>query len=145
MAVQNLKRKFLVLAGVILSHTSLAVTAEALRTKDITFTWEAVTGASHYQMQENINGQWTNVKSPVSGTEMVMASVQEGMHKFRVGSCIEEIAGTIHCESAGLFSQELHFDPFADDTINKRRVIFIHTDLLGSPAAETDSNGEVLQ
>jgi hypothetical protein len=33
---------------------------------------------------------------------------------------------------------------FTVTAINSRRVIFIHTDLLGSPAAETDANGDVL-
>ncbi len=41
-------------------------------------------------------------------------------------------------------SQEEESSALAD-TYNNRRIVFVHTDLLGSPVAETDINGEELK
>lgn len=35
--------------------------------------------------------------------------------------------------------------PVETQSYNSRRVVFVHTDLLGSPVLETDSNGEALK
>lgn len=125
-----------ILSAVILTATTSLPGLAA----DFTLIWEPVTGASHYQVQEKLNGVWgTVVGAPATqtSTTFTVSGRNSGTFTFRVGGCVEEPGVTIHCgEQVAVYSNELTVD--ASQTGPERRVIFIHTDLLGNPAAESN-------
>lgn len=108
----------------------------------LTLTWDSVSSASHYQVEMQVDGAWeVQTEDPIALTEFETEELEPDAYTFRVSGCIEEPSVTIHCGDAIANYAEGTFT-LADST--QRRVIFIHTDLLGSPAAETDKNGEEL-
>lgn len=97
--------------------------------------WSAVSGSTSYTVEQSMNSNsWTHV---YSGNEVTYAAVLDpGSYKFRVKACRSTLC-TAYTTSSSLTvaSQQPN---------NASRVLFIHTDLLGSPAVETDANGNML-
>ncbi|WP_102796425.1 hypothetical protein [Bowmanella denitrificans] len=106
---------------------------------DFTLVWEPVTGASHYKVQEKVNGTWQDASSSAPYQTALSFAVKgrnTGKFTFRVGGCVQEPGVAVHCgEQVAVYSNELTVD--ASKNTGERRVIFVHTDLLGNPAAET--------
>ena len=91
--------------------------------------WNAIEHASRYEVQGlNAQGQWVSIVI-TEYSSVFMDSQFDGYSTFRVKAC-----SYTSCSNAGHYS----------DTFHKRKIIFIHTDILGTPIAETDQNGDVL-
>ncbi|WP_155735492.1 hypothetical protein [Pseudoalteromonas luteoviolacea] len=92
-------------------------------TAGITYvTWDDIKHASRYQIQVlNSQGQW--VELFVVDENQFLISKLNGNYEFRVIAC-----NINTCNNTGLAS--VSFAP-------SKKVTFIHTDLLGSPVAET--------
>ncbi|WP_153810924.1 fibronectin type III domain-containing protein [Paraglaciecola arctica] len=104
-------------------------------TSDITLTWDVVSHATHYQIEKDVDGAWViQTDQPISGNQITINDLESGEQKFRVSGCVEELDVAIHCGDAVADYAE---GTFTLQDFLQRRVIFIHTDLLGSPAAET--------
>jgi hypothetical protein len=134
------KQALLLGAGVLFSSVSFAE-----NTYSATLQWDEDLKATHYQVQEEINGTWENVpETPASGNTYEVPARVEGTYKFRVGGCVEEPNVKVHCGGAvAVWSEGYALTLPLSDISTQRRVIFIHTDLLGSPAAETDEDGNI--
>ncbi len=121
-----------------LSVTGLAASPTDVRLgRQVTLSWNAHNSSVIYYLVEeakpNPDGSAGSVWEPlIDSTSDSQASTTPstlGTHKYRVTACI---ASTMCGEPAEV-----------SITVNNKRVVFIHTDLLGSPAAETNENGEV--
>jgi hypothetical protein len=110
-------------------------------TSDITLTWDVVDDATHYQIEREVDSAWViQTEQPISTNQITLVDLESGEQKFRVSGCVEELGVTIHC---GVAVADYAEESFTIGDFLQRRVIFIHTDLLGSPAAETDEQGKV--
>ncbi|WP_146027196.1 hypothetical protein [Bowmanella denitrificans] len=108
---------------------------KTLASQDFTLVWDAVTGASHYRVEEKINGSW-QVLTPQTALSITFSNRATGKYRFRVGGCVQEPGANLHCgSSVAIYSNEVEVDTSKGS--GERRVIFVHTDLLGNPAAET--------
>lgn len=122
------------------------VTVPSTASGAIDIKWGRVIGAAEYTVQESKNnGTWrTLITGPATDFGSVnqdlmysSTNVQPGSYRYRVKAC----RGT-QCTAYKTSSTVTVTDP---NEHPESRVIFIHTDLLGSPAAETDINGNLLQ
>lgn len=96
--------------------------------------WSSVTGASFYVLEQiKSGGAYAEV---YRGTEVIYAAlVDPGSYKFRVKACKNTAECSGYHESAAV-------NVISTTPNSSRRVIFLHTDLLGSPAAETTEDGK---
>ena len=96
--------------------------------------WTASTGTvSHYELQRSFNGGgWSTIQSTGDLTRQETGRTQ-GTHSYRVRACDGGNCSAYTASKAVSVSSA--------DYTSTRRVIFIHTDLLGTPAAETDESG----
>lgn len=107
-----------------------AVTTEA----NIDFEWGPVSGGATYELQKSLNGD--SFVSVYSGSETATSSSHpEGTYIFRVRAC-----NNVHC-SGFRAGAEMVVEPPEEPLY--RSVIFIHTDALGSPSAETNEEGDI--
>lgn len=95
--------------------------------------WEPSVGASYYVLeQRESTGQWIQV---YEGSELIYpAALTNGSFTFQVKAC----AVSSMC-SAYKVSNVISVS--GSQVKTNRRVVFVHTDLLGSPAAETNEQG----
>ena len=95
--------------------------------------WQDINHASGYQVQaRNNTGEWLNIAYTHSNVIDLDA-------RFSAYTTVRVIACNYNtCANTGAWSAVLSI---ASD---QREIIFIHTDLLGSPVAETNGNGDLL-
>ncbi|GLX85928.1 hypothetical protein tloyanaT_21800 [Thalassotalea loyana] len=92
-----------------------------------TLTWNGVEHASKYEVQGlNQSGVWETIVV-TSDTSIVMDGRFSGFSSVRVTAC-----GYNSCQNTGAWSPTLSI---------MKKIIFIHTDLLGTPIAESDQHG----
>ena len=91
--------------------------------------WNDIEHASKYEIQGlNAQGQWVSILV-TNATSVTLDSRFSGVSSVRVVACT-----FTSCINTGSWSGLVSVG---------RKVIYIHTDLLGSPVAETDENGDV--
>jgi len=91
--------------------------------------WDDIDNASNYQIQGlNAQGQWITILV-TSSTSVIIDNRFNGFSELKIAAC-----NYSSCDNTGVWSDTLALTS---------RTMFIHTDLLGSPVAETDSDGEV--
>jgi hypothetical protein len=92
-------------------------------------TWSTAISATRFQIQGlNKQGQWVTITYTENYGVLIDSSF-DNYTKIKVLACNGNVCGQIGN------SPEIG--------ISKRSVVFIHTDLLGSPVAETDKNGDL--
>lgn len=95
-----------------------------------TLSWDDIEHASRYEVQAmNSQGIWVSIIT-TEDTSVVIDYRFSGYSVVRVVACTFS-----SCADTGAWSTSVRINS---------RIIFIHTDLLGSPVAETDENGAVL-
>ena len=119
--------------------------SENTQTAQVTLVWNGIPQAHGYQLEEMAPG--ATVFTPVNvGTEtlVTLSDRAYGEYRYRVIGCLAiPPATTLTCtEQFARYSDELVTQINAPQL--ERRVIFLHTDVLGSPAAETDVDGNLL-
>lgn len=120
-------------AALTLLPSSLAFAAS------ISLHWTPVERITYYRVERKVDTQWLNLTpTPVANTTFNEENVPEGEHTYRVSACFEQPNVTIHCGDKVAQYKEATFT--LTDT-PQRQVIFIHTDLLGSPAAQSNEQG----
>ncbi len=93
-----------------------------------TLSWSDVEHASKFEVQAlNELGQWLTITT-TQNLSFVLTGNHTNYNSFRVVACHHN-----SCVNTGSWSR----------TVYVKKIIFIHTDLLGSPVAETDMNGVV--
>ncbi len=96
-----------------------------------TLTWGAIEHVDRYYVQGlDANGNWVNILV-VYGTQVTIDSRFDGYSAVRVIACTYN-----SCVNTGSWSEVVGLS-------TQRQIIYIHTDLLGSPVVETNKNGEV--
>ncbi|MCG7561269.1 hypothetical protein [Pseudoalteromonas sp. McH1-42] len=91
--------------------------------------WEHVIHASKYLVQgKDANGNWIDVLITEDNSVTIDARFDK-YYQLRVVACNFNT-----CSDTGLFSQGYS---------HRESVIFIHTDMLGTPVLETDVNGKL--
>jgi len=94
-----------------------------------TITWDDIQHASKYRVEGlDSNGNWI-LLTEVSLNSVTFSSPPNGISNIRILAC-----SYTSCDNSGLWSKSIAL---------KKQIIFIHTDLLGSPVAETDINGNL--
>jgi hypothetical protein len=97
-----------------------------------TLSWSDVEHASKFQIHAlNSQGQWVVITTTES-LSLTLAGNNAGYSSFRVVACNYST-----CANTGSWSETIYL------ITPVRNIIFIHTDLLGSPVAETDLDGIV--
>ncbi|WP_308365245.1 MULTISPECIES: Ig-like domain-containing protein [unclassified Microbulbifer] len=95
--------------------------------------WDAVTGATYYKIRERFNGNaWGSYVSTGSSSARSVNDNLNGKYRYRIVAC-----NANGCGAEGVSS------PVVVDSSPGTSVIYIHTDLLGSPVAESDELGEI--
>jgi len=128
-----------------LFFSSSSAASENAQTAQVTLVWNGIPQAHGYQLEEMAPG--ATVFTPVNvGTETLVTLSERsyGEYRYRVIGCLAiPPATTLTCtEQFARYSDELVTQINAPQL--ERRVIFLHTDVLGSPAAETDVDGNLL-
>ncbi len=114
-------------------------------TVDVTVQWEAVEFAHGYKLFELKPGDSEPVEVYQDDqTRVTLSDRTTGEYIYQLYSCLNVPTGVgteteVQCEEVSEMTEET----FEIGGNLKRRVIFIHTDLLGSPAAESDEAGVV--
>lgn len=117
-------------------NTPPAVGAITVPSSDVdglfSVTWSSVSKANSYRLEQKFNsGAWQPV---YSGPELTYpAVVTSGTYVYRVQACANDM-----CSG---YKNSATVNVAGTKTDYSSRVIFIHTDLLGSPAAETTTAG----
>lgn len=95
--------------------------------------WEPSDGASYYVLEQRESaGQWIQV---YEGSELIYpAALTTGSFMFQVKACAISSMCSAH-KVSNVISVS------GSQVKTNRRVVFVHTDLLGSPAAETNEQG----
>lgn len=105
----------------------------------VPLSWTLVAGASYVvEEQKNSTGAWTAgyTGSATSITLVVNTDHSYGAYYFRVKACIG-----VECSGYTYSGQTMVINQAPDSS--SRRVIYVHTDLLGSPSAETNAAGNL--
>lgn len=88
-----------------------------------TITWNDIQHASKYRVEGlDSNGNWVLLRE-VDSNSVTFSPLPNGISSIRVMAC-----SYISCANSGLWSNSVAL---------KKQIIFIHTDLLGSPVVET--------
>ncbi|MDP2714943.1 fibronectin type III domain-containing protein [Rheinheimera sp.] len=95
----------------------------------MTVSWLAIAGATSYKLQQKVNGTWQTEKDIGTVTSKGFTGSSGSHYSYRVRACN---AGGCSVHSAVL-TKEL------------KLVTYLHTDLLGSVIAESDSNGSIIK
>ncbi len=105
-----------------------------------TLTWTAQNNATSHQIQEAFcdNGcdnlttdQWQQLTPQTQAESMPFLNKRNGTWAYRVSACSDLVPCSDYSEAAST-------------QVKRRSVIFIHSDLLGTPVAETNKDGDVL-
>ncbi|MCF7516447.1 fibronectin type III domain-containing protein [Pseudoalteromonas sp. L23] len=97
---------------------------------DINLSWSSVAGAEYYVREVKVNdGSWTNSKVYL-GTSDVFKDLNPSTYQYRVRAC----GYTQDC-SGWSYSNQVRVE---DKPVQLKKTVFIHTDLLGSPVAESN-------
>lgn len=113
-------------------------------TTDVTVAWSSVDHAQRYKLLEKKPGETSFTQVYLnSATKAELGPRDKGIYTYQLYSCIDK---PLVNEEVQILCEEI--SEVTEKTVDigknlERRVIFIHTDLLGSPAAETDEAGEV--
>lgn len=100
---------------------------------DFMVTWSAVTGATHYELQQEANGlNWQDIFS--GARRDYSALIDPGAYRFRVRACDATACSSVWKEG-GVLTVTGRNAPTTS------RTVYIHTDAQGSPSAETDESG----
>jgi hypothetical protein len=130
--------KALLLGSCVFASTTFAGTS------DVTLTWDNVEHADRYRLEQRLSSSSTwEVKYENAANSASLTGIADGSYVYRVIGCVINPAApnTPLCEEVADYSAHYPLTfPLPNDS-TQRRVIFIHTDLLGSPAAETDEQG----
>lgn len=131
------------LAISLLTSTSLY----ANNTKDVVFSWGPTPGAVAYQLEEFKPGA-AGFESVFVGAETTATLTARafGDYRYRVIGCVEDDSVPVQLlcnEAVANYSVELPVTLSNKAAI--RRVIYLHTDLLGSVSAETNEQGALNQ
>ncbi|MCV2886510.1 hypothetical protein OE749_17575 [Aestuariibacter sp. AA17] len=120
----------------IVSNASLA------STKPLTFQWTEIDFADAYRLEySKDNGNSWNHLPLTQATTLAVESTEKG-DVFRVIACINVPPSMqTQCEEVAQYSDEYTVTHLS----NERRVIFMHTDLLGSPVAMSDEFGNAIK
>jgi len=132
-----------VLAGLLaVSPVFISPYTHASTTKDVTVSWGAVTHAFAYQLEELGPGA-SSFSTVYQGTDTTVVLARAlGEYRYRVMGCIQDPSdASLPACSADYahYSEEAYLN--LQNAAATRRVIFLHTDLLGSVAAETNEQG----
>jgi hypothetical protein len=101
-----------------------------------TLSWDDIEHASRYEVQaENSQGVWVSIFT-TEETSVVIDSRFSSYGAVRVVACSYS-----SCANTGAWSTTVRINL---NTGGSSKIIFIHTDLLGSPVVKTDINGWVL-
>ena len=126
------------------SNTATA-TQTSVATTTVTLNWQGIAQADGYQLEEKAPGasHFTAVNIGAQ-TSVTLSGRAYGEYRYRVIGCLAIPPSTsLTCsEQIARYSDELVTQLNAPQL--ERRVIFLHTDALGSPAAQTDIDGKVL-
>lgn len=108
---------------------------------DIEVNWSAVGGAEQYRLEERVSaeGDYTSVYTG-NGLQHILSQRDPGTYYYRVIGCINNDSGQLLCSEVAAYSEEASIE-IEDVATTQRQVIFIHTDALGSPSAQTDEEG----
>ncbi len=107
----------------------ITVSTEQIVEGSIQITWSTAPTASSYTLQERRNANsWQNITTQSSRAFSRYRS--DGEYIYRVKAC--NISGCSNWQTSINVTVRL-----------EKQVIFIHTDLLGSPAAESNMNGDI--
>lgn len=99
-----------------------------------TLSWADIQHASRYEVQaKNAQGVWVSLFI-TEDNFVIMDARFNGYSEVRVMACSYN-----SCASTGSWSASVNISALRD-----KRIIFIHSDLLGTPVAETDENGDLL-
>ncbi len=110
--------------------------AQAL--ESVTVRWDSIEGAVAYRLEERI-GDGEFVEVTTDATVLRSFDREIDVYAYRVIACVNGPTGEQACdEEYASYSDIVELDLANPVT---RRVIFIHTDALGSPVAETDEGG----
>jgi hypothetical protein len=103
----------------------------------LTLSWAAQTNASKYTLQEAFCGtscnslNWQTVALNTSALTLNRTVNSSGIWAYRLMAC----TSTYICSG---------YSQVATTEIKRRSVAFIHSDLLGTPVAQSDKDGDVL-
>ena len=124
---------------------SNTATGSQTNTATVTLNWQGIAQADGYQLEEKAPGasHFTAVNIGAQ-TSVTLSGRAYGEYRYRVIGCLAIPPSTsLTCsEQIARYSDELVTQLNAPQL--ERRVIFLHTDALGSPAAQTDIDGDVL-
>ena len=128
------------------NQTNVATTTQTnTATATVTLNWQGIAQADGYQLEEKAPGatHFTAVNIGAQ-TSVTLSGRAYGEYRYRVIGCLAIPPSTsLTCsEQIARYSDELVTQLNAPQL--ERRVIFLHTDALGSPAAQTDIDGDVL-
>ena len=117
--------------------------AQATETS-ITLSWQTVLYAQWYQLQyQDGSAGWEDVGGTFTGTGQTWGNLQGiSMRSYRIQGCNEAGCSGWSDPSNAVSLSSKPIEPEPEPVT--RQVIFIHTDNLGSPVAQTNENGEVL-
>ena len=103
----------------------------------VRLSWSSVSYATKYVVeQQRDGGNWALLYTGAATSTSTNLSNTPGLYYFRVKAC-----NATECSAYTMSGQTQAV--IGAPNSSKRRVIYIHTDLLGSPAAETDENGNL--
>jgi len=98
----------------------------------IAINWAASSNATYYKLQEKKNtGGWSALTNHTTSRRYSRTGRADANYTYRVTAC-----NTAGCDNYWRTSNTVK--------VSSKTVIFIHTDLLGSPIVETNANGAVL-
>lgn len=131
------------LAISLLTSTSLY----ANNTADVAFLWDPTPGAAAYQLEEYTPSS-TGFEPVYVGAETTATLTARafGDYRYRVIGCIEDDSVPVQLlcnEAVANYSVELPVT--LNNKAATRRVIYLHTDLLGSVSSETNEQGALNQ
>ena len=136
---------FITSASLQAATQSNTATATQTNTATVTLNWQGIAQADGYQLEEKAPGasHFTAVNIGAQ-TSVTLSGRAYGEYRYRVIGCLAIPPSTsLTCsEQIARYSDELVTQLNAPQL--ERRVIFLHTDALGSPAAQTDIDGDVL-
>ncbi|MBU2870415.1 chitinase N-terminal domain-containing protein [Colwellia sp. E2M01] len=94
--------------------------------------------SAYYKLsRKRAAGSYTKVYEGIETSFRDTTTSASGTHTYEIKACIKSDAKEYCSEGRTTTTSR-------KNTQTQKRVIYIHSDLLGSPAAETDENGEIL-
>ena len=138
-------KKTVRLAIALLSIVSSSVFAEELFS--VTVTWGVIPQADAYQLEELRPGA-PDFEIVYVGADHQTVLIDRGVgeYRYRMIGCIYLDGDPLQPACLPEYAQYTAEIPnIISGKASTRRVIFIHTDLLGSPSAETNEQGELNQ